>query len=548
MSEIGSVTRELSSPNEGVNGGNKSRPKTGKKGGDEPGRLPIRIEHIWLAVPVLLVLCFGFLLKLRLFDFWWHLKIGEIIVNTRTIPRTDLFSFTAHGSQFILQNWLAEVIYYLCFRGAGLAMVVTLNALVLVAALIPVYALCRHATTSLRLSVVAALLPAAALLYFGSVRSQVFSFALFSIFYWVLSGYRSRRRNLIWALPLLMAVWVNLHGAFVLGLGLIAIFLVVESIRRLIQGEQAGTLSTREIGRLGIVLLASSVATLANPETYKLFSYVRLVATNPASQEFGIEWQPPLIDSREGLLLFFAPFFVTLIVLLLARRRLELIELVLFLTFAAFGMRSIRNGVWFSLIVAPIFARYLPTIDLAGALAPLRRLRLFDRIAQRIAARKGGDAPIRYRLNRQIAVLLLTITVLVDPFVYPHLGNKMFGNTLWERKTPVAAMTYIKDSGLEGRIFHPQLYGDYLIWRLWPQQRSFIDSRLHLFPDSVVEDYREAFVDSHWEERLAKYEIHYLLLSKTDGENQMLLNWARESTGWRVLYEDDESALFERHE
>jgi hypothetical protein len=508
----------------------------------------VRIEHIWLALPVLLVLCFGFLLKLRLFDFWWHLKIGEIIVNTRTIPRTDLFSFTAYSSQFILQNWLAEIIYYLCLRAGGLAMVVTLNAFVLVAALIPVYSLCREATTHLRLSVVAVLLPASTLLYFGSVRSQVFSFALFSTFYWVLSEYRTRRRNLIWALPLLMVLWVNLHGAFVLGLGLIALFVVVESIQRVIQGEQVNTLSTRELGKLGFVLLVSGVATLANPATYRLFSYVRLVATNPASQQVGIEWQPPLIDSREGLLLFFGPFFLALIVLLLARRRPELIELVLFLTFAVLGIRSIRNGVWFSLIVAPILARYLPTIDLAGTLAPLKRLNLFDWIAQRIAGRKDADVRIRYGLNRQIAVVLLTITVLVDPFVYPHLGNRMFGNTLWEPNTPVAAMTYIIDNGLDGRIFHPQLYGDYLIWRAWPQQRSFIDSRLHLFPDSVVEDYREAFVDSHWEERLSKYDIRYLLLSKTDAENQLLLNSARGSIGWQVLYEDDESALFERHE
>lgn len=84
----------------------------------------LRIEHLWLAVPILLVTCFGFLLKLRLVDFWWHLKIGEIIVNTRAIPRTDLFSFTAAGEPFVLQNWLVEVLYYLTYRAGGLPLLV----------------------------------------------------------------------------------------------------------------------------------------------------------------------------------------------------------------------------------------------------------------------------------------------------------------------------------------------------------------------------------------------------------------------------------------
>ena len=160
--------------------------------------LAITIDQLWLAVPIFITTGFGFLLKLRLVDFWWHLKAGEIIVTTRSIPRTDLFSFTAAGKPFILQNWLVEVIYYATYQAGGLALLVALNAMLLVAALLPVYHLCREATDRVKLSVMSALLPAVLLLYFGSVRSQVFSFALFSAFYWVLSGYQRRKRNLLW--------------------------------------------------------------------------------------------------------------------------------------------------------------------------------------------------------------------------------------------------------------------------------------------------------------------------------------------------------------
>ena len=512
----------------------------------DSSRLPkLTIDHLWLAVPVALTSGFGFLLKLRLVDFWWHLKAGEIIVNTRSIPKTDLFSFTAAGHPFILQSWLVEAIYYETYRAGGLALLVALNAMVLVAALLPAYHLCRQATHSLKLSVVAALLPAVLLLYFGSVRSQVFSFALFSAFYWVLSNYRSRQRDLLWTLPVMMMVWVNLHGAFVLGIGLVVLFLGCEFLRRVAYGDRSDTLSGGELGRLGLVLVLTLIATLVNPETYRIYAYIRAVATNPASQALVLEWQPPRINELIGIVLFYGPFFITLLVLLGAGRKPDFVDLTLVLTFSILGLSAVRNGVWFALIAAPVVARYFPTIDFSVVTMALRRLSIGKALFNWLGARRETVAPIRYRLNRQIAVLMLTIVVLVSPWVYPHLGNPAFGNTLWETSTPVGAMDYIGQHALQGNIYHPQIYGDYLIWRLWPEQRSFIDGRVHLFDDSVVRDYRMAFNDSHWDERLARYDIKYLLLSKDEDENRMMIETARASDAWLLLYEDSVSILFE---
>jgi hypothetical protein len=201
--------------------------------------------------------------------------------------------------------------------------------------------------------------------------------------------------------------------------------------------------------------------------------------------------------------------------------------------------------VWFALIAAPVLARYLPTIDFSAVTMTLQRVRIGTLLLNWLATRRQTVSPIRYRLNRQIAVLMITIVVLVCPWVYPHLGNPTFGNTLWETSTPVGAMDYIKQNGLQGNIFHPQVYGDYLIWRLWPEQRSFIDGRVHLFDDAVIRDYRLAFHDSHWDERLSKYNIRYLLLSKEEEENHAMTEAARSSAGWRLLYEDDQSVIFE---
>src|SRR5262249_28645127 len=145
------------------------------------------------------------------------------------------------------------------------------------------------------------------------------------------------------------------------------------------------------------------------------------------------------------------------------------------------------------------------------------------------------------------AGLLLAITIVVSPWVYPHLGSKPLGSSLVERDTPVGAMEYIQQHHLQGRIFHPQVYGDYLIWCLHDQgHRTFIDGRTHLFDESFVRDYLAVFDDTHWEERLARYDIRFLLLSKKEGDNQRLIREARGSRRWRVLYEDALSVLFEK--
>src|SRR5690242_16114464 len=79
----------------------------------KPRSVPaVTIAHLWLALPIAVVVWFGFLRPIGVLDFWWHLKAGQIIVATRSIPRVDLFSFTCAGKPFVLQNWLAEVLYY----------------------------------------------------------------------------------------------------------------------------------------------------------------------------------------------------------------------------------------------------------------------------------------------------------------------------------------------------------------------------------------------------------------------------------------------------
>lgn len=506
--------------------------------GPPQGRRPRPpIEYLWLALPVALVVWSGFLHRLPLLDFWWHLKTGEVIVNTGSIPRADLFSYTAAGEAFVPFCWLAQAAYYLTFSAGGLPLLVALNTLVLVLALLPVYRLClEEAGGHTRLGVLAAVLAAVALSVYGAMRPQVFSFALFGAFSWVLAGYVRRRRRLLWLLPPLMVLWVNLHGAFVLGLVVGGLYLGCETVRRLALGKTLETLSGRELAGLFAALALTVGATLLNAEGVGIYSFVRSIQTNPAVQLTISEWQPPRLDDWGGVLCFFGPFFLTLAVLLLGPVRPDLTEGALFLAASALGFLAVRNGIWFSLLAAPMVARRLP--GLAAAVA-----------RSRVAQPPQGDMPTP-RLERAlfgtVAAALLAVTVLLSPWIRPHLGNERLGDALWDRATPVGAADFLERDRVEGKTFHPQVYGDYLVWRLWPQQRCFIDGRVHLYSPAVVRDYQAAFHDSDWEERLARHDVAYLLLSKGEEDNQRLLREARASARWYVVYEDEVSVVFEK--
>src|SRR5215471_18184733 len=110
------------------------------------------IDQLWLLFPIFLLIYKGFIFPLPPLDFWWHLKAGEIIATSHSIPRVDLFSFSAEGRPFILQNWLGELIYYWTYRAGGFPLLVVLGTALTVGAFLLMYRLCLAATPYRRIA------------------------------------------------------------------------------------------------------------------------------------------------------------------------------------------------------------------------------------------------------------------------------------------------------------------------------------------------------------------------------------------------------------
>src|SRR5262249_761053 len=144
----------------------------------------------------------------------------------------------------------------------------------------------------------------------------------------------------------------------------------------------------------------------------------------------------------------------------------------------------LRNGVWFTMIAYPIMARYAPELDFAKMVGWVRGRWMGQQTSDNQDV--AEDAPNLSRLNILFAFVAIVLLVLQTPWLRPSV----YKTSLLDPQTPVGAANFINDHKISGNIFHPQHFGDYLIWRLWPQQKTFIDGRVHLFGLEFVKKYQ----------------------------------------------------------
>src|SRR5215211_2444516 len=195
-------------------------------------RFMLTLNHVWVAAALLLIALRPLLTPIPPSDFWWHLATGRIIATTGAIPTIDSFSYTRAGQPFYDQSWLAQLFMYALHQIGGVPLLIFAQALVIALAYGLLLRLCIRRTGRVRLSVGLLLLttlPLSATNWF--VRPQSYSLPIFAAFLIILTEYRLGISRRLWLLPLLMALWVNIHGSFVLGLALITITIVSETLK-----------------------------------------------------------------------------------------------------------------------------------------------------------------------------------------------------------------------------------------------------------------------------------------------------------------------------
>ncbi len=478
----------------------------------------VTLTHVWLALPVLVLLTivwgWG---DIAPNDFWWHIRTGQIILETRHIPRTDLYSFTHFGEPWTYQAWLMQIALYLIYRIGGPPFTLFIHALVIVSGyLLLQISLLRLTHNNARLAAIITICAAVISLENWGVRPQTISFPLFSLTLFIILRYRQRQGNVLWWLPLIFLVWVNAHGGFIFGLVLLGCF----ALDQLWKAYRAGDpMPIRPV----LLPTALTVAALGvNPVgPIGIVQYVLGFARHPITRKLNTEFQPLTITTTTGIL--FTAIVILLIVALIRRGyRPDVFESLALLLFGLLALRAIRNPPWFGFAAAPVAA---------------------------VALTQGKPAspprPGRGKMNALLLAILILFTIISLPWFRSFFPAWNERRSILRKYTPIEATAYICERlPSDARVFSELSYSSYLIWGC-PRLRVFVDTRIELYSEQEWLDYISISAARYtWQRLLDQYQITHLLAHRK--EQPHLIAAAEESPCWQVIYQDDVSVVFAR--
>lgn len=457
-------------------------------------------------------------------DTGWHIRTGQYILQTHSVPTQDLFSFSRPGAPWFAWEWMTDVIYALLFQAAGLKGIVLLSA-----AMIGVFA-----TTILRYTLWrgANVLVAAftTLLAVGGssmhflARPHLFTLLFLPLCLWLLEADRRRNTPWLWTLIPATALWTNLHGGFVIFLACIALLVLACAIEAAL-----GIAGRHEIRRYAALLVGCSLASLANPYGVRLhvhiWEYLRADWIRNLVQEF----QAPTFRTEAQLqleILLVAGLITS--GFLLARRRFAEALWVAFLAHAA--LTSVRH--------APLFA---------AVAAPLVAVEISEWWRVRVAtARKSSAAHILYQLGADLApafhrtgiwpaVLILTLAAVGAPLRWPRdFPSIAFPTSMVHQHADLVA---------RGRLLTTDQWGDYIIYTFYPRQKVYVDGRSDFCGEKLGREYFHLMQGAYdWREILERNRFTVALLPV----DWPLASMLKTDPSWQVVQDDTRVILFER--
>jgi len=456
-------------------------------------------------------------------DFWWHLRTGQLIWESRSIPRQDGFSYTLTGQPWITHEWLTEVILYAVYALVGQGGLILVFAAIITAAFALAYLQCDGRPYLASFVVVLAAISSAVT---WGVRPQMLSVLLSAVFLYFLHLNGKGNTKYLWLLPPLMVLWANLHGSFFLGVVYLAARAIGAMLDRVFARSEEVKLHWKGIRRLGVVTLLTAAAPILNPNGIRLLTYPFGTLQSAAMQQYIMEWFSP--DFHLAQFLPFALFVLILLATLsLSRSRPTTTDLIFMIGFGYASLRSARQIPFFVLTTTPMVTSQLLHVWRDSGLPNLSATRMRPRGRAFLAA------------NWAILAVLLAGAAVLS-------GQALLGNAAAQRDAfPVAAVDFLEASETSGNIYNLYHWGGYLIWRLYPDRKVFIDGRADVYGDAFIDEYLQVYqLRESWRKPLDARDVSLVIIDKGSPLATML----SECGGWLQAYADGQAVIFRRQE
>src|SRR3989344_4902896 len=500
-------------------------------------------------------------------DIGRHLKTGEIIWQAKEVPKTNLFSFTEPDFPFTNHHWLSEVIFYGIYGWFGFTGLILLKVVFVLAAFLLLFFVAKKYATFWPI-VISFLFSIFIFIERTEVRPEIFSFVILAFFLWVLFGekYRGSTLNLqkgrtsnllqgrtfdwLWFLPIAQLLWVNLHIYFFIGPVLVLSFLVDQLInlknkqvnRSLSQfdGEESGARKRPihlfvdlSIRRTLTVLCLVFIVTIFNPN-----------GIQGALLPFNIlkEYGYSIVENQT--LAFLANFFgfkltififklsvavaASLLVITFRKTRQRIFEILILIFSVYAGFKMLRNLPLYALISFPVMA-----ILLTGVFSQ----------ASTFFKTQGRTLKTSW-LNRSCLLVVAMFIIFMIFWVsgggyYKAIRSaKVFGFSVPGELEK--AVNFVKENKMEGNMFNNFDIGGYLIWKLYPDYKLFVDNRPEAYSVKFFSEIYKPMQESKekWKELSEKYGINFIFFAHTDATpwGQTFIKSIVRDSDWKVVF------------
>ncbi|MFH0731403.1 MAG: tetratricopeptide repeat protein [Candidatus Omnitrophota bacterium] len=492
------------------------------------------------------------LVQIQEYDINLHIKTGEWIFQNLRVPTEQLYSYMIEGKKWVDHEWLFQLFTYLIFKIAGFSGLVILCFIVMSALLFILYLIARrNKYFILSLLVIFASFQLMRARLF--CRPDIVSLLFTGIFLYLIKEHYDKRR--IFLLIPLQILWVNIHGYFITGPVILFLYLISKIIERNVPLPffwNENKISYNNLKRLTWLLFLLILACLVNPNFLEGLSYPFRVMSSTLQKEdefafkFIAELRPTnLFDVVFGRdLCLFLLLFIFFSSLLLNIKRICIFDIIVFFICLALFLKARRH--------VAIFA-------LSSGMFALFNLKEFNGIRIKILNYDIPTIkPLYCNLIATVACLLIILGCtseangfLRTKYIYNLKGDAksiVFGVN--ELICPEACANFIKDSKAHVNIFNHFNCGAYMVRKLFPDYKVFIDGRTEVYGDDFIEEYHSYFMNPEKIDQLAKEKnVGFVVLyfAEISGISKELFNFLYHSKNWELVFLDVNSVIFARN-
>ena len=470
-----------------------------------------------------------------------HIRTGDLIRQTGTVPKSDPFSFSMPGQEWFAWEWFTDLLMSSIHSTFGMSGVVGFAILVLCVVFIVLYHWTVSRGANPLVAIVLTVFAARISIVHWLARPHLLSLGFLLACVIILEDYRRRRSHWIYLLPAFTVFWANMHGAFIILFPFIAIYAVGEWFEIALRREWSGASARSKIKTYLLIGALSAVASLLTPYGPALYRHIWSYLTDSAHLSMISEFRPIDFGTSTGRLIIVLLFLgVAPLIQAVRKHRWSDIGLIFLMTYLM--LQSIRHIPLAAIVCLPILTEHWSSILQEATDSLINRQTVGSRPLSVVRDRLQAISAFSRRLSGGLiyaAALAFLLTLIVGPW-----GDRILGSNFSPNTHPIQAAEFIESRGLKGNIYAPDEYGDYLIYRLYPKTKVFIDGRSDFYNTGPVwKDYVKLLqLDPSWPQILKKYDIEWLLLQN----NSPMIKAAMESEEWKGVYRDRHASILGR--